>query len=304
MTTFDLSRRQLLRGVGAAAVGGSLAGWLGACSKTDPNTGQEVADPSDSDLPGVLGRGVSLGYLTVAIFNEPPYTKLEPDGTVTGAEPDVLRAVLARFGIDDIKGERVEYESMIPALQAGRVDVIAAGLFMKQSRCAEVLYTEPVIVSTESFAVPPGNPNGLTSVKDVLDKPDLQVAVLPGSFEQGILEQAGVPEDQQVIVRDNVTGVESIGAGRADAFFLPTLSLEGLAEDNDDFEVTDIIEDAPKTGSGAAFEKSETEAVAMYNKELARFKQTPEFTDIMNQWGFDPEAVKGVTSEELCANEG
>jgi polar amino acid transport system substrate-binding protein len=303
MNSFDPSRRRLLRGVGVAAVGAPLAGWLGACTTTDPETGQaEVEDTSD--LPGVLGRGESQGYLTVAIFNEPPYTKLEPDGTVTGAEPDVLRAVLQKFNIDDIQGERVEYESMIPALQAGRVDVIAAGLFMKRSRCAEVLYSEPVIVSTESFAVPLGNPNDITTVQDVLDNADLRIAVLPGGFEQGILVEAGVPEDQQVIVRDNVTGVESLSAGRADAFFLPTLSLEGLAEDNDDFEITDPVEDAPKTGSGAAFEKSESEAVAMYNKELATFKQSQEFADIMNEWGFDAAAVEGVTSEELCANEG
>jgi polar amino acid transport system substrate-binding protein len=303
MNSFDPSRRRLLRGVGVAAVGAPLAGWLGACTTTDPETGQaEVEDTSD--LPGVLGRGESQGYLTVAIFNEPPYTKLEPDGTVTGAEPDVLRAVLQKFNIDDIQGERVEYESMIPALQAGRVDVIAAGLFMKRSRCAEVLYSEPVIVSTESFAVPLGNPNDITTVQDVLDNADLRIAVLPGGFEQGILVEAGVPEDQQVIVRDNVTGVESLSAGRADAFFLPTLSLEGLAEDNDDFEITEPVEDAPKTGSGAAFEKSESEAVAMYNKELATFKQSQEFADIMNEWGFDPAAVEGVTSEELCANEG
>ena len=298
-----ISRRRLLRGAGATAVGLPLAGWLSGCSETDPETGQEVAEDS-SDLPGVLGRGASQGYLTVAIFNEPPYTKLEPDGTVTGAEPDVLRAVLSAFGIDDIKGERVEYEAMIPALQAGRVDVIAAGLFMKRSRCAEVLYSEPVIVSTESFAVPPGNPKNITMVQDVLDDPDLKVAVLPGGFEQGILNEAGVPEDQQVIVRDNVTGVESVTAGRADAFFLPTLSLEGLAEDNDDFEITEPVEDAPKTGSGAAFQKSETEAVALYNKELAKFKKSQEFADIMNKWGFDPDAVEGVTSEELCQNEG
>lgn len=304
MTSYDPSRRRLLRGVGAAAVGAPLAGWLAACSETDPETGQVEPDEGDSDIPGVLGRGASQGYLTVAIFNEPPYTKLEPDGTVTGAEPDVLRAVLQKLGVEDIRGERVEYESMIPALQAGRVDVIAAGLFMKQSRCAEVLYSEPVIVSTESFAVPPGNPKDITTVQDVLDNPDLRIAVLPGGFEQGILQEAGVPDGQQVIVRDNVTGVESIGAGRADAFFLPTLSLEGLAEDNDDFEITDVIEDAPKTGSGAAFEQSETDAVSMYNDELAKFKNSQEFADIMDKWGFDPEAVEGVTSEELCANEG
>ncbi|MEJ7690449.1 MAG: hypothetical protein WKF76_08515 [Nocardioidaceae bacterium] len=37
---------------------------------------------------------------------------------MTGAEPDVLRAVCKKLGIDDIKGVKVAYESMIPSLQA------------------------------------------------------------------------------------------------------------------------------------------------------------------------------------------
>jgi polar amino acid transport system substrate-binding protein len=293
---FDPSRRRLLRGAGIAAAGVAVPGWLSGCTFTEPGTGA----PKGS----VLDRGRDQGYLRVAIFNEPPYTKLEVDGTVTGAEPDVLRAVLERLGIDDIEGVRIEYDAMIPAVKSGQVDVIAAGLFMKQSRCSEVAYTEPVIVSTESFAVPKGNPDGITTIQDVLDKPDLKVAVLPGGFEEGILVAAKVPESQQVIVRDNVTGVEALDAGRADAFLLPTLSLEGLAADNDSFDITDPVPDAPATGSGAAFEQSQTDDVAEYNEVLADFKASEEFVDIMDKWGFDAQAAREATSKELCKAEG
>ncbi|GFG53581.1 ectoine/hydroxyectoine ABC transporter substrate-binding protein EhuB [Mycolicibacterium agri] len=292
----DPSRRQLLRGIGAMAVGIPLADWLSGCTFTEPGTGA----PKGS----VLDRGRRQGYLRVAVFNEPPYTKLEVDGTVTGAEPDVLRAVLQQLGIGDIRGARIEYDAMIPALKSGQVDVIAAGLFMKQSRCAEVAYTEPVIVSTESFAVPPGNPQNITTIQVVLDNPALKIAVLPGGFEEGILIAANVPQSQRVIVRDNVSGVEALAAGRVNAFLLPTLSLRGMAEVNKSFEVTDPIEDAPATGSGAAFEKSQTDDVAKYNQVLAEFKEGQEFADIMQKWGFDADAALGVTAEELCKAEG
>lgn len=296
----QLPRRIFLRGAGALALGVPLSGWVASCSRTDPEGG----DANVSADGGVLDRGRDQGYLTVAVFSEPPYTKLEADGTVTGAEPDVLRAVCQRLGIDDIRGERVAYESMIPALQAGRVDVIAAGLFMKQSRCAEVIYSEPVIVSTESFGVPRGNPKNILTIQDVIDNPELKIAVLPGGFEEGILNTADVPTSQHVSVPDNVTGVEAVLAGRADAYLLPTLSLEELAAQNADLEVTPVVEDAPKTGSGAAFALEEAAAVEEYNVELESFKQTDEFAEIMNTWGFDPSAVEGVTAEELCQNEG
>lgn len=293
----QISRRTLLRGLGAAAVGVPVVSFLNACSKTDAGGGA-------SSAKSVLDRGRDQGFLRVAVFSEPPYTKLETDGTVTGAEPDVLRAVCKSLGIDDIKGVKVAYESMIPSLQAGRVDVIAAGLFMKQSRCAEVIYSEPVIVSTESFGVPSGNPDNILTVQDVLDDPKLKIAVLPGGFEQGILNSAGVPKGQQVIVNDNVSGVESVKTNRADAFFLPTLSLKDLEQTAGGFEVTDVVSDAPKTGSGAAWQKGQQSAVDEYNEALATFKKSSGFDDIMNKWGFDAEAARNATAKELCQVEG
>src|SRR5690606_36934273 len=122
-------------------------------------------------------------YLRVAIANEPPYTQVNADGTVTGAEPDILRAVLGTMGIGEIEGVTTPYESMIPGLSAGRWDVVAAGLFMKQSRCDAVAYSEPIIVSTESFGVPVGNPKGIQTIQTVLDDASLKIAVLTGGFE-------------------------------------------------------------------------------------------------------------------------
>lgn len=251
-----------------------------------------------------LERAQEDGYLRVGIANEPPYTQVNADGTLTGAAPDVLRAVLKKIGVDDIQGIVTPYEAMIPGLDANRWDVVAAGLFMKQSRCAAVDYSEPVIVSTESFGVPEGNPDNITTVQDVLDNPDLKIAVLTGGFEEGILKTAGVPEGQQVLVKDSRSGMEAVKADRADAFLLPTLSLKDLVQDTPDIEVTEPISDAPRTGSGAAFRKGDTEILEAYNEALAEFKETPEFDEILEGWGFDPDAAKGVTAAELCKNEG
>lgn len=300
MTRKSLTRT---RRIATAIVGGVFsAALITSCTATTPGTG-ESADGGSSEQ-STLDRAMEDGYLRVAIANEPPYTQVNPDGTVTGAEPDILRAVLKTMGIDDIEGVTTPYESMIPGLDADRWDVVAAGLFMKESRCAAVAYSEPVIVSTESFGVPEGNPKSINTVQDILDNPDLKIAVLTGGFEEGILNTAEVPSKQQVLVKDARSGLEAVGANRADAFMLPTLSLRDLIEDGDGYEVTEPIEDAPRTGSGAAFRKDDTELLEAYNEALAEFKQTDEFAEILTEWDFDPEAVEGVTSEELCQNEG
>ncbi|WGW12458.1 ectoine/hydroxyectoine ABC transporter substrate-binding protein EhuB [Saxibacter everestensis] len=293
--TGDLTRRNVLRSVGTAAVGIPMAAMLASCSKVEPGGGA---------APDTLAKAKEQGYLRVAIANEPPYTKVEADGTVTGVEPDILAAVAKKLGIKEIQGTTVTYDSMIPGLNANRWDVIAAGLFMKQSRCEAVAYAEPVIVSTESFGVPKGNPKKITTVADVLANKDLKIAVLTGGFEEGILKTAKVPTDQQVVVKDARSGIEAVKAKRADAFLLPTLSLEDLLKDDKDMEITEPVEDAPKTGSSAAFRKDDTKLQEAYNAELKKFKETGEFDEILKKWGFDPTVVKGVTAEELCKNPG
>lgn len=288
----NISRRQLFRG--ALALGGMVAvgGSLTACSTTEPGG-------SAAGGGGLLERARQQG-LRIAIGNEPPYTELAADGTVTGCEPDVLRAVCGRMGIEKVEGIVSGYDAMIPGLKANRWDAIAAGLFMKQSRCREVIYASPVIVSTESFGVRPGNPKDVTTIADVKDRDDLRVGVVPGGFEQGILETAGVDPARIVNVTDARGGADALAADRIDAFLLPTLSLREL----DGVEVTDPIEDAPSTGSSAAFRPDDQDFLDAYNTELEAFKAEPEFAEILEKWGFDPTVVDGVTTEELCAVDG
>lgn len=297
--TNELSRRTVLRGLGAAAIALPVGAWLTGCSKVDP----PAAGAGDS-AQALLALGKKQGYLRVGIANEPPYTSVTADGKVTGCEPDVFRAVCKRLGIADIQGIITPYDAMIPGLKANRWDAVTAGLFMKESRCSQVLYSEPVIVSTESFGVKPGNPKKILTVASVLASPDLKIVVLPGSFEEGILKTAKVPDSQMIRINDNRGGVEAVAAGRADAFLLPTLSLQALNKKDKGFEVTAPVSDAPRTGSGAAFRPGDKAFLAAYNKELEALKATPEFATILKKWGFDPTAVEGVTAAELCKNPG
>ena len=296
--TGNISRRNILRGAGVAVLGASVAGWATGCSSV------AAGGPASSAASNLLELAKTQGFIRVGIANEPPYTQVDADGTVTGCEPDVLRAVCKRLGIDEVQGIITPYESMIPGLNANRWDVIAAGLFMKESRCAQVLYSEPVIVSTESFATPKGNPKGITSVAAILADPSLRIAVLPGGFEEGVLKTANVPASQQVKINDGRSGLEALKANRADAFMLPTLSLQALAADDSSFDISEPLDDAPRTGSGAAFRQADSAFHEAYNKELEAFKATPEFTEILTKWGFDASVVEGVTAQELCKTAG
>ena len=179
MGSTGISRRDLLKTAGFATLAAPLGtGLLAGCGDTTGAPGG-----------GALDNLKRLGKARLAIANEPPYTKVKTDGSVTGAAPEVARAVLKNMGIDDVEGVVTPYDAMIPGLNARRWDIITAGLFMKRSRCAQVLYSDPVLVSTESFGVKPGNPKGLKNLDDVKAKPDVKIGVLKGAFEAGLAKK-------------------------------------------------------------------------------------------------------------------
>jgi polar amino acid transport system substrate-binding protein len=295
------SRRALFRysAVGLAAVGGSSV--LGACQTTNPDTGQPEGEGEGG---GVLQQRVDSGKpIRLAIANEPPYTVLTAEGELTGAEPDVAKAVLKRMGIENIEGVQTAYDTMIPGLNANRWDMVTAGMFMDEARCSKVSYASPVIVSTESLAVPPGNPKNLTTVDDILNQ-DVKVAVLEGSFELRAAKGLGVSEDKLPTYSLAPDALQGLSDGRVDAVLLPTLSLEAEKEKGGNFEITPPLEGFPTTGSSAAFRKSDTTFYDKYNAELKKFKETEEFAQILDKWGFSADAARKATVEELCSVKG
>ena len=111
------------------------------------------------------------GFARIAIANEPPFTAVAADGTVSGAAPDVAREVFKRLGVPEVVASISEYGAMIPGLQARRHDAITAGLFMKPERCQAVAYSEPILCDAEAFLLPKGNPKGFRSYGDIAADP-------------------------------------------------------------------------------------------------------------------------------------
>lgn len=257
------------------------------------------ATPATSEK-STLERVEDTGILTVALANEPPAAIVNSDGTLTGVEIEVLRTVAADIGVTELQGAITPFQSMIPGLLAQRWDVIAAGLNMKESRCDQALFSEPIIVSTESFAVAEGNPKGLTSIQDAIDDPSIMIGILPGTFEESVLSTAGVPTAQITTLQDIRSGLEAVAAGRVDAYMSPTLGLKKIAETTAGVEVTEALPDSPITGSGVVFRKEDADFRDRFNEGLAEFKKTPEYAEILSEWGYNAADVDGVTTEELC----
>ncbi|HEV7249701.1 MAG TPA: ectoine/hydroxyectoine ABC transporter substrate-binding protein EhuB [Shinella sp.] len=261
-----------------------------------------AAAPASAD-DGKLAELKEQGFARVAIANEPPFTAVAADGKVSGAAPDVAREVFKRLGVADIVASISEYGAMIPGLQAGRHDVITAGLFMKPERCAAVSYSEPILCDAEAFALKKGNPLGLKSYKDIADNPDAKIGAPGGGTEEKLALEAGVPRDRVIVVPDGQSGLKMLQDGRIDVYSLPVLSINDLVSKANDpnVEVVAPVEGAPVYCDGAAFKKGEEALRDAFDVELAKLKESGDFAKLIEPYGFSAAAAMSTTREKLCA---
>ena len=249
-----------------------------------------------------LKRLKKQGYATVAVANEPPYSDIKSDGYVTGAAPDVARAVLAVLGVPELKAEVIMYGAMIPALQARRVDMATSGLYIKPGRCESIIYSEPDLCGAEAFAVPAGNPNNLLTYEDIAANPALKMTTCAGCAEEKYALERGVSADQIVYFDAPPSGIKMLQQGRVDVFALSGLGTADLLNKTNDpnLELIMPVTGVPMGCAGAAFNKDDLEFRSEYNMALAMLKATGEFEAIITPYGFSAAATASKSYLTQC----
>lgn len=244
------------------------------------------------------------GFARIAIANEPPWTMVTTGGEVSGAAPDLARAVLKKMGIDDVVASVSEYGAMIPGVNARRFDMVAAGLFIKPERCEAVLFSQPDLCDAESFMIKAGNPMNLKSFADVASS-GAKIGVVGGGTEEKLAVEAGVERANIVVVPDPQSGAKLLQDGRIDVYALPVLSISDLLKKADDpgLEMFAPVEETPIFCAGVAFRKKDAALRDAYDVVLAEMKESGEFAEIIEPYGYSAEAAMQQTRENLCGGE-
>ena len=268
------------------------------------------AEPEEEMEESTLERARREGVIRVGFANENPYAYAEPDGTLNGEAVQVAREVFTRMGIEEMDGVLTEFGSLIPGLQAGRFDVITAGMYINPTRCEQVLFADPEYTIGDALIVEAGNPLDLHSYEDIAANPDVSVGTGAGYLENDFLLAVGVSEDQIVNFPDDPSGFAGLQAGQIDAWTGTRPTLLKMLEDagTDDFELAEpftqpVIEGESVVNYGAAAFRFEDEELRQeFNIHLEDIKEEGMLIDLIGQFqGFDEGALPGdVKAEDLC----
>jgi polar amino acid transport system substrate-binding protein len=289
--TTMLTRRRLLALAGTLPVAGTVA-----CAEPMGNT---------------LEQARRAGAIRVGIAGEQPYAYIDPSGRLTGAQPEVARAVLGELGVEALLAVRVPFDELIPGLRDDQFDIITAGMTVTPTRCAAVVFSRPDFIAPPAFLVREGNPREIETFDDVA-RSGIRLAVLNGAIEITYALEAGVERDQLQVVDTQNALFHSVDSGDVAAGALTAISLTDELRRNpgSGLEVTDPVRpevDGRTVVPAGAFAMriGDTELLTAFNAELAELQRSGRWLEITEPFGFSAANLPppGLTTAELCAPE-
>jgi len=250
--------------------------------------------------------------VTIGISNEKPYGYVETDGKVTGAIVEVIRAVLAPYGITDLQPVVTNFDTLIPGVIAGRFDVIGAGMYVKPKRCEAIAFTNPLTQAGGAFGAKKGNPKNLHSLKDVAKDPTARIGTQTGTSQVDEIKQAGINPDQVVLFAKDTESIAGLQAGRVDVIYYPDLEINNLIATTADPNLERVspyeqIMDAHGKPSlnyqSLGLRKGDDDLMDAINKQLAEMHTNGKLLSTLQPFGFTQNEIPpvDVTAAQLCA---
>ncbi len=250
------------------------------------------------------------GYIRIALANEIPYGFMNAKGEAKGFGPDVARKVLAKMGIKDIQWVVTSFGSLIPALRANRVDLVAASQAILPQRCQVVSFSEPNTTYGEGLLVLNNNPKKIHGYGDFVKHSDLKLGIVSGADQIDFAHAMKIPDSRIVFIAANTDALGALQSGRIDAYAATQLTVARLAGKSDAVEAAEPFNDPVVDGKpvrswgGFTFRKNDKALLNAFNKNLAAVHKTAWWRKALTGYGLDKHSIDEVsakTTAQLCS---
>jgi polar amino acid transport system substrate-binding protein len=158
--------------------------------------------------------------LRYGTYSFPPYFVQGASNTqATGIEWQMLTTAATYAGITKVTYTVAPYDSLIPAITSGRLDLMPA--HETPARLAAIGFTAPVYWYGPVIAVPRGNPGKIKGFSD-LTRAGIKVAVIKGSAAQIYMDKI---KGKITAFPDQTTELAALQAGRVSAALEDSITL-------------------------------------------------------------------------------
>jgi polar amino acid transport system substrate-binding protein len=142
---------------------------------------------ADASAGSALQRIMKKGELAVGTAGtQPPMTATSKKGEIIGMDVDISRAMADALGVK-LRFVTMPFAELLPALEAGKVDMVLSGMTMTGERNKRAAFVGPYLVTGKGILAVEERFAALKEAKG-LNTPEVTVAALKGSTSQKFAE--------------------------------------------------------------------------------------------------------------------
>lgn len=281
-------------GSGASASAGVTTTVAGVSITSDPSLNAALPDSLKSS--GTMRVAMNIPY--------PPWEMYQSVGSkvVTGFDWDLSQALAAKLGLK-ARADQMPFDSMIPAVQAGKEDVVISAIYDSKVR-EQVLDFVDYAYDGTTILVPKGNPQNIKSLADLSGK---RVDVVTSSSQAKMADDmqkgfkaAGKKEMTLIQLPNSSDLTLALVSGKAMAS-LTDLSAGAYAaktyNNGNSFQI--VVDPADPNGYspgvvGAGVLKGNTQLLDSLQKALQALIDDGTYAKLLDNYGLAPAAVKSA----------
>ena len=205
----------------------------------------------------------------------PPFGYME-NGKVVGFDMDLISEIAKNLGYE-VEFKVQSFDSLIPSLKAGKLDVIASGMSATEERKKSVDFTEEYFMSKQVYLRKKGN-------MEVISKDDLKgkkIGVQLGTIQE--IEAKKIDSAQVMPNEATANIIMDLNAGKNDVVILEDIVALEYMKKNPDIEI--FYEEELPAGMAFAFDKGKhTELVRQFNEELKKLRENGKYEELINKY--------------------
>ncbi|MEQ8175878.1 MAG: ABC transporter permease subunit [Syntrophomonadaceae bacterium] len=256
-----------------------------------PKQGNPAPMP-DIKLTGDKGT-LRLGFAN----SGEPIAYIDSSNKFTGFDIELATYIAQKLDMQ-LEVVNMEFSALIPALQAGKIDMIASGISITEERAKKVLFSESyydggiaVIVAGKPGA-PTGNTSGkLNTVEDLKDK---KIGVLLGGIHDEYARKT-YPNATVMQYKSQSDLILAVKTGKVDAAFFTHESL--LEMMRSDQELAFLGENLYRIPMGMGFNQNNDKLREQFNEFLKQIKGNGVYDDMVDRW-----VAKGINDMPVIDN--
>jgi polar amino acid transport system substrate-binding protein len=137
----------------------------------------------------VMDRILQRGELLVGITGtQPPLNATTKAGKIIGLDADISRLIAGNMGVKP-KFVTLPFPDLLPALEAGKVDIVLSSMTMTPDRNLKVAFVGPYFISGKGVLTKTQTVASMSEAEG-LNKPQFRLAALKDSTSQVFVERA------------------------------------------------------------------------------------------------------------------